>query len=84
MILDLAFKAHGKFFPCTLSQISNHTSPQGDVCTKRSTRTSQHGPFYFGILSISRRAIDSSFVQSWWFQEKYKVAWNIRFSPIIC
>ena len=21
-------------FPCALSQISNHTSPQGDVCTK--------------------------------------------------
>ena len=23
-----------KNFPCALSQISNHTSPQGDVCTK--------------------------------------------------
>ena len=39
----MAFKAHGKIqffpcalknFPCALSQISNHTSPQGDVCTK--------------------------------------------------
>ena len=25
-----------KNFPCALSQISNHTAPQGDVCTKRS------------------------------------------------
>ena len=23
-----------QIFPCALSQISNHTSPQGDVCTK--------------------------------------------------
>ena len=41
VIWDLAQSARKIFpcalknFPCALSQISNHTSPQGDVCTRK-------------------------------------------------
>ena len=44
-----------KKFPCALSQISNHTSPQGDVCTRTLYNSHFQLPFSFSWIRRTTR-----------------------------